>query len=97
MKAVEDALNRTYGTPVSTVKYIPQAVYSGQKASLTRAKNSGDPQKVIDNVVRTVREWNAGGYAWPDSWAMWNIALQDAVSDVKGWRDGMAITLHDIR
>lgn len=99
MKAVDDALERTYAQPApKPIDYqAANRAFARHKAALTRAKNSGDPQKVIDTVVATVREWNAADYPWPDSWAMWNIALQDAVSDLRGWRDGMTISLTDIR
>lgn len=67
------------------------------KAALTRAKNSGDPRKVIDTVVATVREWNAADYPWPDSWSTWNVALQDAVTELEGWQAGMATHIDNIR
>jgi len=51
--------------------------YARQKAALTRAENSGDPDKVVAAVKKAVAEWNAWG-AWPDGWHRWNIAYGDA-------------------
>lgn len=47
------------------------------KAALTRAKNSGDPVKVLDAVEKAYDRFDAIG-AWPDDWHTWNIALSDA-------------------
>lgn len=49
------------------------------KAALTRAKNSGDPAKVIAAVDAAFAEWDQPGMAYPDSWHTWNIAKQDAL------------------
>lgn len=49
-----------------------------QKAALTRAKNSGDPEKVVLACRNAVREWDEIG-AWPDNWATWQVALDDAL------------------
>lgn len=46
------------------------------KAALTRAKNSGDPQKVIDLVDRAFARFDEIG--WPDNWHTFNIAREDA-------------------
>lgn len=50
-----------------------------QKAALTRAINSKDPQKVIDTTIKTIGQWDETG-AWPDDWARWQRALDDAFS-----------------
>lgn len=47
------------------------------KAALTRAVKSGDRQKLIDTCRATVAEWDEIG-AWPDDWARWQRALNDA-------------------
>ena len=57
-----------------------QRRFRGQKAALTRAKNSGDPKKVRAACVKAVAEWNEDG-AWPDAWHSWNIALRDATGE----------------
>lgn len=81
--AVYAAEARRAASPPPAVKYIDNATFRRQRAALTRAKNSHDPRKVVDTVVKTVREWNAGGYAWPDSWATWNVALDDALIELR--------------
>jgi hypothetical protein len=53
-----------------------QRVFPKQKAALTRAINSKDPQKVVATCQKTVAEWNEIG-AWPDDWARWQRALDD--------------------
>jgi hypothetical protein len=57
-------------------EYITKADYRRQKSALTRAKNSGDPVKVLDAVEKTLDEWS--GKAWPDDWTRWSVALYDA-------------------
>ncbi len=54
-----------------------QRTFPKHKAALTRAKKSGDPQKVVAACKAAVAEWDAIG-AWPDHWHTWNIALRDA-------------------
>ena len=53
--------------------------YRKQKAALTRAKNSNDPLKVLAAVESAVKDFNA--YGWPDQWATWRIALNEAYWD----------------
>jgi hypothetical protein len=50
-----------------------------QRARLTRAKNSGDPGKVILACRDAVREWDQPGAMWPDDWALWQSALDDVL------------------
>jgi hypothetical protein len=49
-----------------------------QKAALTRAKRSGDLGKVVLAVAQAVQQWEQVG-AWPDDWASWQCALDDAL------------------
>lgn len=58
--------------------YITKAQYTRQKAALTRAVNSKDAAKIEATVIKTVFEWNSGGYAWPDDWNRWQRALDDS-------------------
>jgi hypothetical protein len=51
-----------------------------QKAALTRAVKSGDPDRVAAACKAAVAEWDAIG-AWPDNWNNWQRALDDAL----GW------------
>lgn len=53
--------------------------YRAQKAGLTRAINTGDPDKLIAEVTRTVQEWDGWRTGWPDDWARWQRALDDAL------------------
>jgi len=49
-----------------------------QKAALTRARHSGDVGKVVLAVTEAVQQWEQIG-AWPDDWASWQCALDDAL------------------
>ena len=49
----------------------------GLKSALTRAINSGDPDKVVAACRKAIAVWDKAG-AWPDNWHTWNIALRDA-------------------
>jgi hypothetical protein len=48
------------------------------KAALTRAKNTGDPEKVAAACVKAMNEWDAIG-AWPDNWSLWQRTLDDVL------------------
>lgn len=48
------------------------------KAALTRAKNTGDPEKVAAACVAAMNEWDECG-AWPDNWNTWQVALNDTL------------------
>lgn len=62
-----------------------QRVWPQQKAALTRAKNAGDPDKVLAVCRNAVAEWNEIG-AWPDDWALFQRTLDDAfVKAGRGW------------
>lgn len=58
--------------------YLNKQQFSSAKARLTRAKNSGDPQRIIDVVDAQFREWDDGDYAYPDCWHNWQRARMDA-------------------
>ena len=49
---------------------------SKHKAALTRAKKQGYTA-VLTACRAAVHEWVAIG-AWPDNWAVWDVALRDA-------------------
>ena len=49
------------------------------RAALTRAVNSGDPEKVILAARNALREWSQPGAAWPDYWSDWQRALDDVL------------------
>jgi hypothetical protein len=52
--------------------------YAKQKAALTRAINSKNPEKVKAVCKAVVAVWNQPGNYWPDDWARWQRALDDA-------------------
>jgi hypothetical protein len=52
-------------------------VHPKQKAALTRAVKSKDRAKIEATVRAAITEWNEIG-CWPDDWARWNIAFNDA-------------------
>jgi len=49
--------------------------YSQQKAALTRAIKSDDPNDVIVACTKAVEQWNKT--YWPDDWSRWQRALDD--------------------
>lgn len=67
-------------------------VFPKQKAALTRAVNSGDPNKVVLACKKAVDEWRKPPFngAWPDDWSRWQRALDDAL----GWRS--TVRLEDL-
>lgn len=66
MRAAQEARPRTY---------LTNEEYGRQKAALTRARNSGDPAKVLKTVEAAVELWDER--VWPDDWSLWRIALED--------------------
>lgn len=62
--------------------YLSRQQYSQAKARLTRAKKKG-PQAVIEEVEFTYSAWTDGGYAWPDDWARWARAKEDANMELR--------------
>lgn len=51
------------------------------RAALTRAKNSGDPLKVIAAVKHANARFDVIG--WPDQWSMWERAKDDAELQIR--------------
>ena len=72
-RAREEARERVY-KPIDYARM--NRVRRSQKAALTRARNSGDRDKVVLVCAKAVREWNEIG-AWPDDWSAWQRALDD--------------------
>lgn len=58
------------------MEYVTKREHSANRARLTRAINSGNPDKVVRACEITLDSWE--GKAWPDDWHRWNIALWDA-------------------
>lgn len=53
-----------------------KAAWRGCRASLTRALNTKDPERILKAVRKAVVQFNQRG--WPDSWARWRVAYEDA-------------------
>jgi len=53
------------------------ALVRRQRAALTRAVRSGDPDKVVLACRDAVASWDAPGAMWPDDWSRWQRALDD--------------------
>lgn len=49
-----------------------------QKAALTRAVKTKDPERIAEVCRAAVRAWSEIG-AWPDDWSRWENALNDAL------------------
>lgn len=49
--------------------------YAAQKAALTRATRSGDPERVAEECRKVKAEWEQS--YWPDDWSAWQRALDD--------------------
>jgi hypothetical protein len=49
--------------------------HAQQKAGLTRAMKTGNPEAVLAECRRTVAEWRES--QWPDDWSRWQRALDD--------------------
>lgn len=58
-----------------------QRKFTQQKAALTRAVNSKDPEKVKAAVRKARDEWDRAPFngAWPDDWSRWQRALDDVL------------------
>jgi len=56
-------------------------LFTRQKAALTRAIRSDDPERVLLACRDVVRAWSEPPFdgAWPDDWARWQRALDDAL------------------
>ena len=57
-------------------EYLSNEEWRQQKAALTRAINRHNPRLVLATVEKAVARWNET--TWPDAWANWRIALEDA-------------------
>ena len=66
-------------------EYMSNQEFRKHKSALTRAKNSSDPERVLKAVEDAVSRFNET--IWPDNWASWRIALEDAAEAAqrKSW------------
>jgi hypothetical protein len=79
MGLIDDALARSEARPVKRIDYDRMnRIGPSQKAALTRAIKTNDPEKIAAVCKKAVQEWNEIG-AWPDDWSRWQRALSDAL------------------
>jgi hypothetical protein len=79
MSLIDDARARADARPIRQIDYARmKKVFPGQKAALTRAVKTGDPEKVAAVTKAAIKVWNEIG-AWPDDWARWQRALDDVL------------------
>lgn len=80
MSLIDDALARQAARPEPRrIDYDRMnRVHPGQKAALTRAVKTRDPERIAMVCKAAVVEWNAIG-AWPDDWHRWQAALNDSL------------------
>jgi hypothetical protein len=77
-RAHQRAESRAAATPRVDYQALNRMVRR-QRAALTRAVNSGDPERVVLACRDAVRAWNAPGGLWPDEWTHWQRALDAAL------------------
>jgi len=51
--------------------------YRKHRTSLTRAKNTKDPHKILKSALATLADFD-DKQMWPDEWRRWEIAKEDA-------------------
>lgn len=80
MGLIEDAMARQAARPgPRRIDYDRMnREYPRQKAALTRAIKTRDPEKVAQACKAAVLAWGEIG-AWPDGWHRWQIALDDVL------------------
>jgi hypothetical protein len=79
MGLIDDALARSNAREPRRIDYARMnRVFPKQKAALTRAVKTRDPEKVAAVCKAAIAEWNEIG-AWPDDWARWQRALDDVL------------------
>lgn len=90
MGLIEDARAREAAREPRRIDYERmRKVWPRQKAALTRARKSGDPERVAQVCKAAVAEWDAIG-AWPDDWSLFQRTLDDAL----GW--GRSVDIADL-
>ena len=81
---LRDARDAAYAERSRTPDDVARKQWRQQKAALTRALNTADPEKRAEKVVaacvKAMAEWDGWG-CWPDSWNRWEHALEEAL----GW------------
>ena len=82
MPLIEDALARQAARPEPRrIDYeLMNKLHPKQKAALTRAVKTKDPETIAQACKKAIEEWRQVG-AWPDDWSRWQNALDDSL----GW------------
>jgi len=80
MGLIDDALARQAARPEPRrIDYaLMNRLHPKQKAALTRAVKTGDPETIARACKKAVEEWKQVG-AWPDDWSRWQNALDDSL------------------
>ena len=79
MGIIDGALARVGQAQPRRIDYARMnKVFPRQKAALTRAKKTGDPERIAKVCKDAVVVWDEIG-AWPDDWALFQVALNDAL------------------
>ena len=80
MSLIDDAYARQAARPEPrrTNYDRMKRVFPSQKAALTRAIKTRDPEQIARVTKAAIAEWNEIG-AWPDDWSRWQRALDDAL------------------
>jgi hypothetical protein len=79
MSLIDDARARATAYTPPAIDYARMSrVWPKQKAALTRARKTGDPEKIAAVCKAAVAEWDAIG-CWPDDWALFQRTLDDAL------------------
>jgi hypothetical protein len=77
-QALAPADRRAQATPKVDYAALNRMVRR-HRAALTRAVNSGDPDRVIIACRDAVKEWNQPGAMSPNDWSHWQRALDDVM------------------
>lgn len=55
------------------------------RSALTRARKTGDPEKIVAACDAAFEDFNQ--YGWPDCWSLWERAKDDAAFLARNLRD----------
>lgn len=79
MSLIAAAVQKAESRPEQRIDYDRMnRVLNSQRAALTRAVKTGDPEKIAEVCKKAVAVWNDIG-AWPDDWSNWQRALNDSL------------------
>jgi len=79
MGLIDAALERQGRQTVRTIDYDRMSrEHPAQKAALTRAIKTKNPETIAKVCKAAIGAWDACG-AWPDDWNRWQVALNDSL------------------